>query len=51
MLFDLDTDYHELHDLSQDPVHADTYTAMMGAMTEFLASVAMSQVRHAPPYP
>lgn len=44
MLFDLDTDYHELHDLSSDPAHADTYTRLMTQMEDFLASVAMSQV-------
>ena len=38
MLFDLDNDYHELHDLSTDPAHADTYARLMGLMSDFLAS-------------
>ena len=43
MLFDLDADYHELHDLSQDQAHKVTYTKMMGMMADFLTSVAFSQ--------
>merc|ERR1712203_145734 len=41
MLFDLDRDYHELHDLAND--EPDQYQRMMDLLNDFLASVDNSQ--------
>ena len=41
-LFNLEDDYHELHDMKA--IEADRYTSMMQQLTEFRASILNSQV-------